>query len=223
MYDQSIGQQLAIEQKKSKRYFYLSLKRLFDIILSSILLLLIWPLFVVVAILIKIDSKGPVFLNQKRLGKDGKLFKIYKFRSMVDHAEDVLEEMMENDPKIRLEYETNKKLENDPRVTRIGKFIRKTSIDELPQILNIFHGDMSFVGPRPYLIREIKELGSYYNQIVKMAPGLTGLWQVSGRSDCAFEDRLKLDYKYYYNRGLKKDFEIVLKTFKVVLKGKGAK
>ena len=223
MYDQSIGQQLAIEQKKSKRYFYLSLKRLFDIILSSILLLLIWPLFVLVAILIKIDSKGPVFLDQKRLGKDGKLFKIYKFRSMVDHAEDVLEEMMENDPKIRLEYETNKKLENDPRVTRIGKFIRKTSIDELPQILSICHGDMSFVGPRPYLISEIKELGSYYNQIVKMALGLTGLWQVSGRSDCAFEDRLKLDYKYYYNRGLKKDFEIVLKTFKVVLKGKGAK
>lgn len=223
MYDQSLGLELVKEQKSYKKHLYLGVKRVFDFVLSFLILLVIWPIFLIVAILIKLDSRGPVFLDQKRIGKDGKLFRIYKFRSMVDHAEDILEDMMKNDPKIREEYTINKKLKNDPRITRVGKFIRKTSIDELPQLLNIFHGDMTFVGPRPYMIGEAKDMGRYYNEIIKMRPGLTGLWQVSGRSDCTFKERLKLDSKYYYNRGIKEDAEIVLKTFGTVIKCKGAK
>ena len=121
---------------------------------------------------------------------------IYKFRSMVPNAEDVLEKMMEENPEIKKEYLENKKLEKDPRITNVGKFIRKLSIDEVPQVLNILKGDMSLVGPRPYLPREKKDTGEYYECIVSCKPGLTGLWQVSGRNDVSFNDRLILDKKY---------------------------
>ena len=223
MYDEFLSLTLEEGKKGHKNYLYLGLKRLFDVIVSEIMIILLLPVFLIVSILIKLDSKGPVFLKQTRIGKDGRPIRIYKFRSMVDHAEDVLEEMMKNDPKIYKEYTTNKKLKNDPRVTRIGKIIRKTSIDELPQLLNIFNGDMTFVGPRPYLPREQMDMGGYYNYIIKMTPGLTGLWQVSGRSDCGFKDRLKLDAKYYHNRSLKNDLKIMFQTISVVVIGKGAK
>ena len=182
MFDESISITANTSKIKSKRYFYYGIKRLFDIIVSGLAILILSPMFLLISILIKIDSKGPAILKQTRIGKNGKAITIYKFRSMIDHAEEVLEELMQNDPAIYEEYTNNKKLKNDPRVTRVGKLIRKTSIDELPQLLNIFNGDMTFVGPRPYLPREKNDMGGYYSHIIKMTPGLTGLWQVNGRS-----------------------------------------
>lgn len=223
MFDETIGLVLEESKLKHKKHFYLIIKRIFDILLSTIGLLILWPLFIIIGILIKIDSKGPIFLRQIRIGKNGKSIKIYKFRSMIDNAEAILDKMMAEDPAIYEEYTINKKLKNDPRVTRIGKIIRKTSIDELPQLINIFKGEMTLVGPRPYLPREKEDMGGYYHFITKMTPGLTGLWQVSGRNDCGFNERLKLDTKYYQVRGIKKDISILLKTVSVVLNTKGAK
>ena len=223
MFDESISITANTSKIKSKRYFYYGIKRLFDIIVSGLAILILSPMFLLISILIKIDSKGPAILKQTRIGNNGKAITIYKFRSMIDHAEEVLEELMQNDPAIYEEYTNNKKLKNDPRVTRVGKLIRKTSIDELPQLLNIFNGDMTFVGPRPYLPREKNDMGGYYSHIIKMTPGLTGLWQVNGRSDCGFKDRLKFDCKYYRIRSLKIDLKIMLRTFSVVLSKKGAK
>lgn len=223
MFDESISITANTSKIKSKRYFYYGIKRLFDIIVSGLAILILSPMFLLISILIKIDSNGPAILKQTRIGKNGKAITIYKFRSMIDHAEEVLEELMQNDPAIYEEYTNNKKLKNDPRVTRVGKLIRKTSIDELPQLLNIFNGDMTFVGPRPYLPREKNDMGGYYSHIIKMTPGLTGLWQVNGCSDCGFKDRLKFDCKYYRIRSLKIDLKIMLRTFSVVLSKKGAK
>lgn len=223
MSDETLGLVLEESKTKHRKYVYLALKRVTDIILSIVGLLLVWPLFIVIGILIKIETPGPIMLKQTRIGKNGKPFKLYKFRSMIDNAEAILDEMMKNDPAIYEEYTTNKKLKNDPRVTKVGKFIRKTSIDELPQLINIFLGEMTLVGPRPYLPREQIDMGGYYHFITKMTPGLTGLWQVSGRNDCGFNERLKLDTKYYQIRGIKKDLSILLKTVSVVLNKKGAK
>lgn len=211
------------EQVKSKRYFYLTIKRLFDIIVSGISLILLSPLFLIIGIMIKMDSKGKVIFKQKRIGKHGEPIYIYKFRTMIPNAEEVLEKMLKENPDIYKEYTTNKKLKNDPRVTKFGNILRKTSLDELPQLLNILNGDMSIVGPRPYLHREIKDMDDYYNDIIQMTPGLTGLWQVSGRSDVGFLDRCKLDSEYYHKRGIKKDLEIMFKTVGVVFLKKGAR
>lgn len=226
MFEESLSKsrvETRINTAVKPEHLYLIVKRAADIVLSGIGLILVAPILLIVAVLIKLDSKGPVFLDQKRIGKDGKMFRIYKFRSMVDHAEDVLMELMENDPAIKEEYTTKKKLENDHRVTKIGKFIRKTSIDELPQLINIFLGDMSLVGPRPYLAMEIEDMGLTYFTIIKMTPGLTGPWQVAGRSNIGFRERCAIDCRYYKDRSLKDDFKIILKTFKVVLGRKGAK
>lgn len=206
-----------------KLEIYLGIKRLVDILGSSIGLIVLSPVLLIVALLIKLDSKGPVFIDQKRIGKDGKLFKIYKFRTMIDNAEAILFEMMENDPAIKEEYLTNKKLSNDPRITRIGKFLRRTSIDELPQLINIFLGNMTLVGPRPYLEYEIPDMGVCYRTIKKMTPGLTGPWQVSGRTEVGFQERCIMDVKYYRERSLKTDFKILLKTVSAVISKKGAK
>ncbi len=206
----------------SKKTIYHIIKRLFDILVSSIALIILAPLFLIVAVAIKLDSKGPVFLDHYRIGKDGKLFKIWKFRSMVDHAEDILMEWLETNPEIREEYLTNKKLKNDPRVTRVGKFIRKTSIDELPQLINILLGNMTLVGPRPYLKMEIEDMGVCYKTIIKMTPGLTGPWQVAGRSNISFAERCLLDVRYYRNCSLKEDIKILFMTVKVVFKKVGA-
>lgn len=222
MHDETLSFTLENKKIKSKRYVYYGLKRTFDIIISLTSLILLLPLFLIIGILIKLDSKGPVILRQTRIGKNGKPFKIYKFRSMVDHAEELLFKLMAEDPAINEEYTINKKLKNDPRFTKIGKFIRRTSIDELPQLLNILNGDMSLVGPRPYLPYEKEDMGLYYQDVIKVRPGLTGLWQVSGRSDCSFQHRCRLDRKYYYIKGFKTDIKIILKTFKVVFSKKGA-
>ena len=146
-----------------RRKMYLVFKRIFDILVSSFCLVLLSPFFLIIMILIKLDSKGPAIFKQRRIGKNGQDIYIYKFRSMVENAEDVLKKMLENDEKIWEEYKENKKRKDDPRITKVGKFIRDTSIDELPQLLNIFKGDMSLVGPRPYLHREIEDMLYYEN------------------------------------------------------------
>ena len=196
-------------------------KRSFDIVVSFISLILLSPLFLITVILIRKDSKGKAIFKQKRIGKNGNPIYIYKFRSMILNAEEELERLMKENPKIKEEYLKNKKLKDDPRITKVGKVIRKTSIDELPQLINILKGDMSFVGPRPYLYREIPDMDGFYDTIITMKPGLTGLWQVSGRSDVSFEARL--DKEYSIKRSLMYDLKILFKTFKVVFLKKGAK
>lgn len=167
-------------------------------------------------------DKEPIFFTQERIGKDGKPFKIYKFRTMVPHAEEVLEQLMEEDPAIREEYETNKKLREDPRITVAGKVLREKSLDEFPQFINVIKGQMSLVGPRPYLPREIKDMGMYYNSVIGCTPGVTGMWQSHGRSDVSFEDRLQMDDYYYRNWSIWLDMTILIKTVKMVFKGEGA-
>ena len=208
---------------KSKFKIYYIFKRLFDIVASLLGLILLSPVFLVVSILIKKEDKGPAFFKQRRIGKKGKEIFIYKFRSMVMNAEDVLEELMAKDENIRNEYLTNKKLDNDPRITKIGKFIRKTSIDELPQLINVLKGDMSLIGPRPYLFREIEDMGDAYYYVVTCKPGITGYWQVNGRSNTTFEERCEMEKYYSQHISLWMDIKIFFKTIKVVLCGKGAK
>ena len=209
---------------KSKKYIYRIIKRLFDIILSLIGLLFLIPVAVVIKIAYVLtgDFKS-IFFTQKRIGKYGKEFRFYKFRSMIPNADEVLEKTLEMDKVLAEEYHVNKKLKNDPRITKIGKIIRKTSLDELPQLINILLGQMSFVGNRPYLPREKEDMGNYFNDIVKTKPGLTGYWQVSGRSNTTFKERLKLESYYSNHAGLRIDTKIFFKTFAVVLLKKGAK
>ena len=203
---------------------YSGFKRVFDVIISMIGLVFLLPiaLFVKLALIVTKDN-GKLFFKQERIGKDGKLFTIYKFRTMVNDADNILYSLMQSDEDFKKEYTLTKKLKDDPRITKLGKFLRKTSIDELPQLINIFKGDMSLIGNRPYLPREKDDMTIYYNDIVKTKPGLTGYWQVELRSEGTFEDRLKLE-KYYSNHaGLRMDIKIFFKTFKVVLCGKNAK
>ncbi len=167
-------------------------------------------------------DKGPIFYNVERIGKDGKTFKMYKFRSMVVGADQKLKQYLEENPEAKEEYKKFKKLKHDPRVTKVGNFIRKTSLDEFPQFINVLKGEMSLVGPRPYLPREKEEMENYYNSIIKCKPGLTGFWQISGRSNTTFLDRLQMDTQYYYTKNLKTDLKILLKTVKNVICKDGA-
>lgn len=214
----------AVNKISIRELSYLFIKRLFDILISIIGLIILIPF----AIIIKIaymctgDFSSIVF-RQQRIGKNGKLFKFYKFRSMVPNADEILFRTLELDEIMAEEYKKNKKLKNDPRITKIGKVIRKLSIDELPQFINIFLGDMSLIGNRPYLPREKEDMGDYYEEILKTKPGLTGYWQVNGRSNTSFEDRLKLESYYSNHMSLILDIKIFLKTFKVVIFGKDAK
>ena len=199
------------------------LKRVMDIGIGIVGVLSLIPLTILVWI--KTDSeerKHGLFFTQDRIGKDGKSIKIYKYRSMVTGADKILEEMMAKDEKIREEYEKNKKLKDDPRITKVGDFLRRTSLDEFPQFINVLKGEMSFVGPRPYLPREKKDMKDYYDKIIKSKPGITGMWQTHGRSETDFEERLELDEYYYRNWSLWLDLVIIIKTIKNVISKKGA-
>jgi len=203
--------------KTPLRGFNLFLKRLFDVIFSGIGLILLLPVFAVVAVLIKMDSSGPVFFKQKRIGKNGVPFTMYKFRSMVVNAEELKKDLMPNamdGPAF--------KMKEDPRVTKLGKFLRKYSIDELPQLLNVFLGHMSLIGPRPPVPDEAERYSDYEWRRLDVRPGMTGLWQVSGRSDVPFEERVSLDIYYIENWSFALDLKILLRTIPVVLFGKGA-
>ena len=208
---------------KVKRISYLSIKRAFDILISLLGLLILLPVALIVKIIYIITGDfESIFFVQERIGKDGKIFKLYKFRSMIENADEVLYKALAEDEELAKEYKKNKKLKNDPRITKAGKFIRKFSVDELPQFINIFLGDMTLIGNRPYLPREKEEMGKYYNDIVKTKPGLTGYWQTSGRSNVSFGHRLLLEQEYSNKACLKMDLKIFFKTFSVVLFGKGA-
>ena len=214
-----------LEQKEKKTFneiTYSFLKRTVDITASATVLLLLSPVFLVTSLAIRKDSDGPAMFTQKRIGKDGKLFEIYKFRTMVPDADKKLFELLDKDEKAREEYKVNKKLKNDPRITKVGNFLRKTSIDELPQLINVLKGDMSLVGPRPYLPREIDDMGSYYDTIIESKPGITGLWQVSGRSNTTFEERLHFDKEYNEKKSFTYDMGLLVKTVGSVVKGDGA-
>ena len=167
-------------------------------------------------------NKGPIFYNTERIGKDGKTFKMYKFRSMVVGADEILKEYLEKNPEAKKEYKKYKKLKHDPRITKVGEFIRKTSLDEFPQFINVLKGEMSLVGPRPYLPREKEDMEEYYSSIVKCKPGVTGFWQIHGRSNTTFNDRLQMDTTYAYTKTLKTDVKILFKTVKHVVSKEGA-
>lgn len=204
-------------------FFARFIKRCIDIIAGFIGCLTLIPLSLGISYKNKKSGdKAPLIFKQKRIGKDGKEIYIYKYRSMIPNAEQVLEELMKKEPKIKEEYLKNKKLVNDPRITEVGKFLRKTSLDEFPQFFNVLKGDMSLVGPRPYLFREKDDMDIYYESIIQCKPGITGMWQANGRSDVSFEERCKLDDYYYRNWSLGLDLIIVYKTIKSVIYGKGA-
>ncbi len=222
MNEEIITLQESIEQAKDIREskLYRIPKRIIDIMAGIVGVILLIPITIIVKICyICQHDNNPIFFKQERIGKNGKPIYIYKFRSMVPNADQVLFDMLEKDEEMRREYKRYKKLKNDPRITKVGKFIRNTSIDEIPQFLNLLKGDMSLVGPRPYLFREKEDMGEYYDTIIKCKPGITGYWQVNGRSNTDFGKRLVLDEYYYYHRNLNLDARIVGKTFaQVVMK-----
>ena len=209
--------------EKSKIKAYDIIKRIIDIIAGLIGCLVLIPLTVIVKAINMINKEeGKIFYIQKRIGKNGKEFKLYKYRTMVEHADRKLRKILKENDELRIEYETNKKMKDDPRITKAGKILRKTSLDEFPQFINILKGEMSLIGNRPYLIRERKDMGRYYKNIVKTKPGLTGLWQTSGRSNVSFNERLRIENEYSEKYSLKLDFKILIKTIQNVLKGEGA-
>lgn len=199
-------------------------KRVVDICGGLIGTIVLIPLTIIIYIarIVLHENDGPIFYAQLRIGKNGKVFKMYKYRSMVIGADEKLFKYLEENEEARIEYKKYKKLKNDPRITKVGKFIRKTSLDEFPQFINVLIGDMSLVGPRPYLPREKEDMGKYYDSIIKTRPGITGYWQITGRSDVTFEDRLKMDHDYIENKNLKADVKIFVKTILNVLKKEGA-
>lgn len=204
--------------KKRKR-IYLILKRTIDIILSCIGIMILWPIFLIIALCIKIeDSKGPVFFIQERVGEKGRRFKMWKFRSMLVNAEELLEKLEEQNEVKGYMF----KIKKDPRITKVGKFIRKTSMDELPQLFNVIKGEMSLVGPRPPLPREVARYSEYHIKRLEVKPGLTGYWQVSGRSNLSFEEMVELDLKYIRERSLIIDTKIIFKTIFVLFHRDGA-
>ncbi|WP_294344281.1 sugar transferase, partial [uncultured Clostridium sp.] len=188
---------------------YLFSKRAIDIVGSIVGLVLLSPILLIVAIAIKLESKGSIIFSQKRIGLKGKEFKMYKLRSMVEDAEKLKKDLMKSNEMSGPMF----KMKDDPRVTRVGKFIRKTSIDELPQLVNVLKGDMSLVGPRPSLPKEVKKFKPWMKKRLEVKPGLTCFWQVSGRNNIDFEDWMKLDIKYVEERSFLVDIKLIFKTF----------
>ena len=197
-------------------------KGVVDRLLAILIFALSLPFFAIVPILIKLTSKGPVFYKAKRLGKKGRTIYVWKFRSMYADADKRLDALLASDPSLKAEFEKDFKLKNDPRVTPLGKFLRKTSIDELPQLFNVFRGEMALVGPRPIVEKEIPYYGKSYEIFSSVKPGITGLWQASGRSDCDYDERVALDVHYILNWSLWLDLWIVFRTVAAVLKMKGS-
>ncbi len=200
----------------------LFIKRFIDIFLIVLFSPILLPLFLILMLLTKLTSRGPIFYGHKRVGKNGKEFKCWKFRSMCIDADKKLEEILANNPEMRAEWEKDRKFQNDPRVTKFGKFLRKTSLDELPQLINILVGQMSFVGPRPVTEPELERYGEYKDFVLSVTPGLSGMWQTSGRSDTEYEERIALDLYYIQNWSIWLDIWILIKTVYVVIKGRGA-
>lgn len=204
---------------KTKNIYSRYIKKILDVLLSTIGLVVLSPVFLLIAILIKTGSKGTVFFKHKRIGKSGKEMYIYKFVTMVENAEDLIKQFT---PEQMEEFKTNFKLENDPRITKIGKFLRKTSLDELPQLLNIIKGDLSIIGPRPVVTEELQKYGVNMEKFLSVTPGLTGYWAANGRSTTTYEQRMEMELYYVDNISFKLDLKIFFKTILSVIKKEGA-
>lgn len=192
-------------------------KRLFDIVFSFTVLIVFSPLYFLLILLIAASSSGPIFYVQKRVGKNYRRFDCIKFRTMVENADELLLEMLESSPRMRREFQANFKLRRDPRITWIGYFLRITSLDEFPQFWNVLKGDMSVVGPRPLVEEELPKYGDYMDRVLTIRPGITGLWQVSGRNDIPYPKRVQIDVHYANHRNLWLDIWIIVRTIKVVI------
>lgn len=199
-----------------------ALKRVFDILICGAALPFIMPLGLLLALLIMVDSKGAAIYRHERIGKNGKPFALYKFRTMVEDADKLLDACLESDPELAAEWQENHKLKNDPRLTRIGDFLRKTSLDELPQIINILKGEMTLVGPRPIVSAETPKYGRHFSEYCESHPGLTGLWQTSGRNNTTYSQRVALDHYYLTHWSIWLDLWILVRTIPVALGGRGA-
>lgn len=220
-----------IIQNETNRSFYLYnvkklilfFKRCIDIIVSLVGIILLIPLTIIIFICNLIfKENGPVFYTQERIGKNGKIFKMYKYRTMCTNSQEVLEKLLESDETKRKEWKSHKKLREDPRINKIGVFLRKTSIDEFPQFINILKGEMSLIGPRAVIDSEIEKFGLYKEKILSVKPGLTGYWAANGRSNTTYEERVKMEAYYVENFSLFLDFKILLKTVLSVMKREGA-
>ncbi|WP_024862514.1 sugar transferase [Pediococcus acidilactici] len=206
------------EQYQNRRFIYHFFKRAIDIIASGAGLILLSPLFLIISLAIKAEDRGPIFYSQIRLGKGQRPFKMYKFRSMIVDADKKLEDLLEKNEVDGAMF----KMKHDPRITKVGRFTRKHSLDELPQLWNVLIGDMTLVGPRPPLEREVAEYSEYDRQRLAVKPGCTGLWQVSGRNDVDFDGMVELDLNYIQNSGVFLDLTILLRTILIVFKPNGA-
>ena len=199
-----------------KKDFYKIIKTIFDLFFALIFLVVSSPIFISIALLVKLSSRGPIFFLQKRVGKNKKTFNCIKFRTMHPEAEDILENLIVNNEALRKEFQETHKLKNDPRITNIGKFLRKTSLDEIPQFLNVIKMEMSIVGPRPIVKKEILKYGKSYKKVISIKPGITGLWQVSGRNNLSYKRRVTLDCLYVDNMSPIIDIRIIIRTFGVI-------
>lgn len=197
-------------------------KRIFDVIVASITLFLFLPLFAFVILLLKLTDPGPVVFSHVRVGHGGRRFACLKFRSMVTDSDKVLKSLLESDPLARAEWERTQKLTNDPRITAVGKFLRQSSLDELPQLINVIRGDMSLVGPRPVVPSEVGRYGDKLGFYLQARPGITGVWQVSGRNDCGYDQRIEMDANYVRNWRLSADIVILMRTLGAVIARKGS-
>ena len=208
-------------KKKSIKFrnlnFYKSCKNLLDFLFSILFLIASLPFFILISLLIKLSSRGPIFFLQERIGKNNIPFKCIKFRTMHPEAKDILENLLMKDDKLKKEFEETHKIKNDPRITTIGKLLRKTSLDELPQFINVLRGEMSIVGPRPIVNDEIIKYEKNFKKVSSIKPGITGLWQVSGRNNLTYKRRIMLDLNYVENYNLIMDLRILIRTFGVIL------
>ena len=197
-------------------------KAIFDKCFAIFALLFFAPFLIAISLVIFLGDGGPVLFRHKRVGRNGKMFDCLKFRTMASDAEERLKAILETDPEARAQWEANQKLEDDPRITCVGEFFRKTSLDELPQFWNVLRGEMSIVGPRPIVEDEAHHYGEHYKDYLSVRPGVTGLWQVMGRSHTTYDERVKMDSDYVRNRNFRMDLWIILKTIKVMLFRDGA-
>ena len=196
---------------------YKILKRFLDFVFSFVLIIFLTPLFLIIGVIIKINSKGPILYTQKRIGKNNVTFSCYKFRTMHPQAKYLLREILIKNPNFKSEFEKTRKIINDPRITKIGKFLRFTSLDELPQIFNVLKGDMSLIGPRPIVKSEIKRYGNDFKKVFSIKPGISGLWQVSGRNKLSYNKRVELDIFYSENISFRLDIKIFIRTILLIL------
>ena len=203
--------------QKSLFNFYKLFKKLFDLLFSLFFLIISLPFFIIISLFIKLSSRGPIFYLQERIGKNNIPFRCIKFRTMYPEAKDILENLLMKDDKLKKEFDETHKIKNDPRITTIGKLLRKTSLDELPQFINVLRGEMSIVGPRPIVKDEIIKYEENFKKVISVKPGITGLWQVSGRNNLTYKRRVMLDLNYVENYNLIMDLRILIRTFGVIL------